>query len=114
MTPPPSTPTPATPAPAAPSGAPQNNTKAVVSLVLGILSLLCCGFFAGIPAIIVGRSEVKAIDEGRGDPGNRNLAQIGWILGLVGTILSAIGALVYIAIIAMAIMQGKAMHPSTF
>ncbi|KAB2842341.1 DUF4190 domain-containing protein, partial [bacterium] len=93
---------------------PKNNTKAIMALVLGILSLLCCGFFAGIPAIIVGRSEVKAIDEGRGDPANRNLAQIGWILGLVGTILSAIGALVYIAIFAFAIMQGKAMNPSTF
>ncbi len=114
MTPPPSNPQPTASAPAAPGAKPQSNSKAVISLVLGILSLLCCGFFAGIPAIIVGRSEVKAIDEGRADPTNRNLAQIGWILGLVGTILSAIGALVYIGIIAMAIMQGKAMHPSTF
>ena len=113
MTPPP--PTTSTPVPpVTPGAAPQNNTKAIISLVLGILSLLCCGFFAGIPAIIVGRSEVKAIDEGRSDPANRNLAQIGWILGLVGTILSAIGALVYIGIFAFAIMQGKAMNPSTF
>ncbi|MDL1872456.1 DUF4190 domain-containing protein [Deltaproteobacteria bacterium PRO3] len=113
MTPPPTPTSTATPAPA-PAGAPKNNTKAIMALVLGILSLLCCGFFAGIPAIIVGRSEVKAIDEGRGDPANRNLAQIGWILGLVGTVLSAIGALVYIGIFAFAIMQGKAMNPSTF
>ena len=63
---------------------------------------------------ILGRGEVKAIDEGRSDPANRNLAQIGWILGLVGSILSAIGALVYAGIIAMAVMSGGTMNPSTF
>ncbi|MCE9625686.1 MAG: DUF4190 domain-containing protein [Deltaproteobacteria bacterium] len=117
MTPPPSNPlpptSPVTPTPAV--GAPaQNNTKATIALVLGILSLVCCGFFAGIPALILGRSECKAIDEGRSPESNRTIAKLGWILGLVGTILSVLGALIYVGIIAMAIMQSGAMKPSTF
>src|SRR4051794_8995083 len=36
-------------------GPPKNSSKAVWALVLGILGLLCCGFFTGIPAIILGK-----------------------------------------------------------
>ena len=106
--------TPVTPPPISPTPA-QNNTKATIALVLGILSLVCCGFFAGIPAIILGRSEIKAIDEGRSPETNRTLAKVGWILGLVGTILSVVGALVYILIIVLAVTTGTMQNaPSTF
>lgn len=111
MTPPvQSTVPPAAPPPAAPG----NSSKAVIALVLGILSLICFGFLAGIPAIFVGRSELKDIDEGRSPESNRTLAKVGYILGIVGTALSCIGALVYVAIIAMAIMSGAHNTPSTF
>ncbi|MDX1386064.1 MAG: DUF4190 domain-containing protein [bacterium] len=113
---PPDTPSPAPAAPAsAPSGAPNpaDNTKAIITLVLGILSLICCGFFAGIPAIFVGRSELKAIDEGRSSESNRNMAKIGFILGIVGTILSALGTIAYIGIIVLAIVTGS-QSPSSF
>lgn len=117
---PPETPSPA-PAPPAPAttpgtGAapsPADNTKAIITLVLGILSLICCGFFAGIPAIFVGRSELKAIDEGRSSENNRNMAKIGFILGIVGTILSILGTLAYIGIIVLAVVTGKH-SPSSF
>ncbi|HCU23726.1 MAG TPA: DUF4190 domain-containing protein [Deltaproteobacteria bacterium] len=93
-------------------GAPKNS-KPIIALVLGILSLICCGLFAGIPAFFIGRSEVKAIDEGRGDPANRNIAQIGWILGLVGTILSVVGTIAYILVIVFA-LSGNLIKPGTF
>jgi uncharacterized protein DUF4190 len=102
------------PSPPPPGAAPANNTKAVIALVLGILSLVCCGFFSGIPAIFVGRSELKDIDEGRSIEANRTLAKLGFILGLIGTILSCLGALAYIAIIAIAIISGNRNVPSTF
>lgn len=117
MTPPvtPGTPTPTEPSPATPSPAPAQgeNTKAIITLVLGILSLICCGFFAGIPAIFVGRSELKAIDEGRSPESNRTLTKVGFILGIVGTILSALATLAYIGIIVFAIIAGNT-TPSSF
>jgi small-conductance mechanosensitive channel len=106
-----------TPAPqgSPPAGTKQDNTKAVVTLVLGILSIVCCGFFAGIPAIFVGRAELKAIDEGRSSEQNRSLAKIGFILGIVGTILSILATLAYIGIIVLAIITGhQTSGPDTF
>jgi small-conductance mechanosensitive channel len=105
-----------TPTPAAPPGTKSENTKAIVTLVLGILSIVCCGFFAGIPAIFLGRSELKAIDEGRSSEQNRNLAKIGFILGIVGTILSILATLAYIGIIVLAIITGQSTGsgPETF
>lgn len=110
MTPPTQTP----PPPMTPGTAPGNSTKAVVALILGILSLVCFGFLAGIPAIFVGRAELKDIDEGRSPESNRTLAKVGYILGIVGSALSCLGALVYVGIIAMAIMSGASHTPSTF
>jgi small-conductance mechanosensitive channel len=106
---------PVTPA-APPPGTKSDNTKAIVTLVLGILSIVCCGFFAGIPAIFLGRSELKAIDEGRSQEQNRNLAKIGFILGIVGTILSILATLAYIGIIVLAIITGQSTGggPETF
>jgi hypothetical protein len=86
----------------------------VIALVLGILSIVCCGFLAGIPAIFVGRSELKDIDEGRSTEANRTIAKVGYILGIVGTALSCIGVLVYAAIFGVAIMSGSMQSPSTF
>jgi hypothetical protein len=99
---------------APPPSAPGSSSKAVIALVLGILSILCFGFLAGIPAIFVGKSELKDIDEGRSLESNRTLAKVGYILGIVGTVLSCIGALIYAGIIAMAIMSGAHNTPSTF
>lgn len=118
MTPPtpPESPAPSaatTPPPTTVPAPPVDNTKAIVSLVLGILSMLCCGFFTGIPAIFVSRSEMKAINEGRSSESNRALAKIGLILGIIGTILSILGALAYGAIIVLAIISGKS-TPSSF
>lgn len=113
MTPPISTPVQSPPPP--PLTPAPSNSKATIALVLGILSLVCCGFLAGIPAIILGRSELKAIDEGRSPETNRTLAKVGWILGLVGTILSVVGAIVYILIIVLAVTTGSMQNmPSTF
>jgi small-conductance mechanosensitive channel len=95
------------PAATAAPGTKPDNTKAIVTLVLGILSIICCGFLAGIPAIFLGRAELKAIDEGRSPEQNRNLAKIGYILGIVGTILSILATLAYIGIIVLAIITGN-------
>ena len=73
-----------------PGAAPVNTQKATWALVLGILSLVCCGFFTGIPAIIMGRN-AKAELEAAGQSGST--ANIGMILGIIGTALSVLGFL---------------------
>lgn len=87
------------------------NTRAIVALVLGILSLVCCGFFAGIPAIILGRVEMKASSQVSGAENNKTIAQIGFITGIIGTVFSALLALAYVLLFALgistAILQGN-------
>lgn len=67
----------------------EKNSLGVWALVLGIVSILCCGLVTGIPAIIVGNNSKKAAAEGRAT--NGNLGNIGFILGIVGTVLGTIG-----------------------
>lgn len=65
------------------------NSLGVWALVLGILSILCCGFLAGIPAVILGNMSKKAQAEGLSN--NGNLGNVGMILGYIGIALSLIG-----------------------
>ena len=61
---------------------PQRSQKAVWALVLGIVSVLCCGLLAGIPAVILGR---QAKHEGGG-----GMATAGEILGYIGIAFSVV------------------------
>lgn len=75
-----------------PGGGPKpskTNSKAIWSLVLGIAGLLCCGFFTGIPALVLGNTAKKEIDAGNGT--GRGLAQAGFILGIVSIVLGVLG-----------------------
>jgi hypothetical protein len=74
-------------------------SQATTILVLGILSIVCCGLL-GIAAWIMGNNELKAIDEGRRPPENRGNANAGRICGMVGVALSAIGIIFGILAIA--------------
>lgn len=74
-----------------PQGPTGTNNKAIWALVLGILSILCCGFVAGIPALILGRSAKAEIDASGGAQSGRGMAQAGFILGIIGICLSVIG-----------------------
>ncbi|MDO8520233.1 MAG: DUF4190 domain-containing protein [Deltaproteobacteria bacterium] len=83
-----------------------SSTSSIVALILGILSLTCCGFFTGIPAIFMGRSEMKAADQGKIAASNRTLAKVGMVLGIIGTALSLGGLILYAVLIAMGISAG--------
>jgi len=69
---------------------PANHKRAVLILVLGILSIPCCGLFTGIPAIIMGRRALGEIDGSGGTVGGRSLVLAGYICGIVGTALSVL------------------------
>ncbi|MGI9156115.1 MAG: DUF4190 domain-containing protein [Marmoricola sp.] len=76
----------------APSG---TNSKSIWALVLGILGLLCCGFFTGIPAIILGRSAQSEIDVSGGAQGGRGMATAGFILGIIACVWGVISIILY-------------------
>jgi hypothetical protein len=71
---------------------PDNSSKATWALVLGILSIPCCGLFTGIPAIILGQQVMNV-------PGpNAGKGKAGFICGIIGTALSILGIIANIAI----------------
>jgi len=80
-------------------GAPApNHPRATLILILGILSIPCCGLFTGIPAIILGRTALSEIDANPGQYGGRGQVNAGYICGIVGTVLSVIGIIINIAL----------------
>ena len=60
---------------------------AITSLVLGILSMICCGIVTGIPAVICGHI---AIGRMKKDPNlqGKGLAMAGLIIGYLGIVVS--------------------------
>lgn len=76
------------------------SSRATTVLILGILSLVCAGIFTGIPAIILGSMEQKAIKAGLSPKSGEGITKVGYILGIVSTVFSC---LIFI-LIAIAIM----------
>ncbi len=94
------------PGPGAPGyGPPKNNTKALLSLIIGIVSLpfgFCCSIFGlvGIAAIVLGNMAKKEIAASGGAQTGAGMAKAGFILGIVGTVLAVVMAIVSIVIVA--------------
>lgn len=80
--------------------------RAVAALVLGILSIICMGFLAGIPAIILGTMELKAIKAGGAPVAGESAAKVGYILGIIGTVLSCITMLILFIMVALGVSMG--------
>ena len=78
-------------------GAPSDasaSTNAIMALVLGIAAWVCSlSFLAGIPAWIIGKKEIKAIDAGQSPMAGRTMAVIGMWLGIVSTIFGALAVI---------------------
>lgn len=95
-------------APAVPAGygyaAPQNGTG-TTALILGIVGLLCCGLFTGIPAIFLGRKGMALADSGQAN--NRGVAQAGMILGIIATVLSVVGVVFWLVALATGSANGS-------
>jgi hypothetical protein len=76
--------------------------RGTLILVLGILSLVGCGIFTGIPAWIMGNADLKEIRSGAMDKEGEQLTNIGRILGMVSTILTVVVMCIYGIIFAIA------------
>jgi hypothetical protein len=106
--PPPSAYMPPPPPPPPSYGGSQHNnpdkasSAAIWALVLGIASWVMCGIISAVPAWIIGKKEMNAIDAGQSSPAGRSMAQVGMWLGIVQVILGVlaiIGVLVYLIVV---------------
>ena len=69
----------------------QNKTLSIVSLVLGILSIPCCGFIVfGIAAAITGFLAKNKADQNPQLYGGRGMALAGMIIGIITTVIGLI------------------------
>ncbi len=77
-------------------GSGQNNTLAIVSLVLGILSIPCCGFIIfGVAALVTGFMAKSKADQNPNEYGGRGLALGGIILGAITILLGIVANVLY-------------------
>lgn len=83
----------------------QASRQAITVLVLGVLGLVCCQLLAPI-AWYMGAQEQKAIREGRSPIAGEVVAKIGWILGIIGTILMLFWLLWIFLFGGLAVVQG--------
>jgi uncharacterized membrane protein YjgN (DUF898 family) len=80
------------------SAAYPEQSQATTVLVLGILGIVICGILAPF-AWNMGNKELAAIDAGRRAPENRGTANAGRILGIIGTVLLAVGLVLLVLVI---------------
>ena len=83
---------------------PPTDNQALASLLIGIGGIACC--FLGPVAFFLGNSSLRRIRGSGGAVGGEGMAQVGRILGLVGTVILALGLLV--AVIQVVIGFGAA------
>jgi len=80
----------------------QQHPKGTTILVLGILSLVCCGLLGPV-AWIMGQGARKEI---AAQPGivwtNRGNITAGWVCGIISTVLLILGVVFYVLVIAIA------------
>ncbi|MFC8528469.1 DUF4190 domain-containing protein [Nocardia sp. NPDC057227] len=80
-----------------PIGQPVEHPNATAILFLGAVSILCCGL-AGPVAWAMGRRALDQIEESGGAYGGRAQVVVGYVLGIVGTVLMVIFAILFVLI----------------
>lgn len=83
--------------------------RGTLILVLGILGIVICGFL-GIPAWIMGKSDLADMDAGQMDPSGRSVTNAGRICGIIGTVLLILSALVGGLLVALGVLGGLVRH----
>ena len=74
---------------------PGTNKKALWSMILGIVSILCCGLLAGIPAIILANMGKKEINASGGLQTGGGMATAGLVLGIISIGLTILSVILY-------------------
>ena len=90
-----------TPTPPPSASSPVNGT---LILVLGILSFFCFGIILGPVAWVMGNGALQTLDQ-YGDPASqRGTVSAGRICGIIGTVLSILGIIGYIVLLALGLV----------
>jgi hypothetical protein len=95
--------------PQGPGAGPVEHPSATTAMVLGIIGLVGLAFCGGITLVLspfawaIGRRAVREIDASPGRYSGRDKAYAGKIMGLIGTILLALGVLAIAAVIVFAL-----------
>jgi hypothetical protein len=76
------------------TAAQQTPGDAVAALVCGILSVVGCTFFTGIPAIVMGNRAKRAIRASGGVLGGEGLATAGVVTGWIGSLIVGVPLLI--------------------
>ena len=83
-------------------------SQAVTSLIVGIISIFCCGIVLAPFAIYRGAKAKRLIDESGVGQEHRGMATAGFIIGIVSLALNVIGLVFYIlAAVLAAANQGR-------
>ena len=77
--------------------------RGTLILVLGILSLVMCGFFTGIPAWFMGRNDLKKIKAGLMEPEGEGSTKGGMICGIICCIISLLSIIGIVLLILLRI-----------
>ncbi|WP_040788194.1 DUF4190 domain-containing protein [Nocardia paucivorans] len=81
-----------------PIGQPVEHPHATAVLVLGALCPLCCGI-TGPVAWVLGKRALDQIEASGGAYGGRTQVVVGFTLGVIGTILMIIMAVLYVLLL---------------
>lgn len=74
--------------------------RGTMILILGITGFFC--IITAILAIVFGKADLKEMKAGTMDPSGESLTKIGYILGIVFTILGVLGILFYVLMFILA------------
>lgn len=81
--------------------------QATTSLIVGIISIFCCGIILAPFAIYRGAKAKRLIDESGVGQEHRGLAVAGFIIGIVALVLNIVGLLFYVLAAVMAAAQNR-------
>lgn len=64
-------------------------------MILGIVGLVCCGIFAGIPALVLSSQAKKEISASGGQQTGSGMATAGLVLGILSLVSTVISVIYY-------------------
>jgi hypothetical protein len=84
----------------------KDTTLATVSMVFGILSLVCLGILAGVPAVICGHIALGKVK--RGEAEGEGMAKAGLIMGYISIALNILAFIVWLLLVGVAVAGAAA------
>lgn len=81
---------------------------AIVALVVSILGIAVCSGLLSPVGWVLANKELAAIQEGRRDPTKRDMAKAAQVIGIIGSVLLALGLLFFVGFILIAIIGAAA------